>query len=87
MTDHRAVAAALIGVVAEVSSTTQGKTDPAALSVTAQAAIVHALLAQVEELRLANLIALLNPQLSTWSHIDDGEIVEQVRAFLDGGKS
>lgn len=87
MTDHRAVAAALIGVAGDVSSATRGETDPAALNVTAQAAVVHALLALEAQQRLANLIALLNPQLSTWSHIDTEDIVRQVRAFLDGGDS
>lgn len=41
----------------------------------------------VAQQHLANLIALLNPELATWSHVDTEDIVRQVRAFLDGGAS
>jgi hypothetical protein len=45
MTDHRALATALIRVVADFAGDIHGATDPAALSVTAQAAIAHSVLA------------------------------------------
>ncbi|WP_029931053.1 hypothetical protein [Nocardia otitidiscaviarum] len=60
----------------------------------ARLALVHATLEVarytamlVDQQRLANAIALLNPELATSEHVDEGEIIARVRADLFGGEA
>lgn len=35
-----------------------------------------------DQVRLANKLALLNPELSTWEHVDPTQIIREVRREL-----
>lgn len=78
MTDHRAVATALIGIVSDFASS-NSETDPAALSVTAQAAIAHALLAVEEQLYTASLIAVYDMKPAAAGGVDGGLLARRIR--------